>query len=199
MAYSKRAKRKAKKRRTCRAHEAVMEVIHAPRREPAEDPRIVVLNARARHFGPDLDAASVMLADPAGQAILLGARDADEAARLWDVFARYDAADETYFRRIIGRHRFANVARLDMLPERFETRADDRPDIRSEDERDRDAVNGWMRWQGALQSLGAHEASLIIRASRQTCGALVICGQISATGRAFVAAMRALRGVVERR
>ena len=85
-----------------------------------------------------------------------------------------------------------------MLPERFETRADDRPDIRSEDERDRDAVNGWMGWRGALQSLGAHDASLIIRASRQTCGALVIGGEVSTTGSAFVAAMRALRQVVDR-
>ncbi len=44
-----------------------MEVIHAPQREPAEDPRVVVLNARTRHLGPKIDAASVMLADPAGQ------------------------------------------------------------------------------------------------------------------------------------
>ena len=90
------------------------------------------------------------------------------------------------------------VARLDMLPERFETRADDRPDIRSEDERDRDAVSSWMRWQGALQALGAHDASLIIRASRQTCGALVIGGRLSTTGSVFVAAMRSMRQVVDR-
>lgn len=209
MAYSKRAKRALRRARAADGGADMPGLAETPKRHrdgryvestrrPAEDPRVVVLNARTRHFGPEVDAASVMLSDPAGQAIHLGARDADEAARLWDVFARYDAADETYFRRIIGRHRFANVARLDMLPERFETRADDRPDIRSEDERDRDAVNGWMGWQGALQSLGAHDASLIIRASRQTCGALVIGGEVSTTGSAFVAAMRALRQVVDR-
>lgn len=209
MAYSKGAKRRARRARAAEGHTDMPGLAETPKRKrdgrfaestrrPAEDARVVAFNARIRHFGPSVDAASVMLADPAGQAIHIGARDADEAGKLWDVFARYDAADERYSRRILGQPRFANVGRLDILPERFETRADDRPDLRSEDERDRDAVNGWMRWQGAMQSLGAHDAGLITRASRQTCGALVIGGRLSTTGAAFVAAMRMLRQVVER-
>ena len=206
-AYSKGAKRRAKRGRASGGD--LPGLASVPRRDgngcyvertrqQAEDPRVVALNARIRHFGPEVDAASVMLADPAGQAIHIGARDADEAGKLWDVFARFDAADETYFRRIIGQPRFANVGRLDMMPERFETRADDRPDLRTEDERDRDAVNGWMRWQGALQAIGAHDAGLIIHESRQTCVAMFIGGRLSTTGASFVAAMRSLRQVVER-
>lgn len=170
-----------------------MEVIYQPPAEPAEDPRVVVLNARTRHFGPACDPQSVMLADPAGQAIHLGASDADEARELYAVFCRFDRADETYMRRIIGRARFQAVSKLEILPEQFETRADDVIDPRSADEKDRDAVNTWMRWQGLLGRLSAREHTLIVGVSRHTAGPVHRDGALTPLGADFIAAMRALR------
>lgn len=167
--------------------------------EPVEDVRNVVQFARMRLHGLGKEAAlSIMASEQAGLAIHLGARDEDERGKLWAIFTRLDASDETYFRRIIGRPRFPNVAKLECLPETFETRPDDRPDARSDDDKDRDAVNGWMRWQGKLGCLAWHEAHLITRAARQTCPELVRGGRLTTTGAAFVAAMRILRMVDER-
>lgn len=191
--------RKRKKLRTCRqdAERAMAAEYIAP--EPVEDVRNVVQFARMRLHGLSKEAAmSIMASEQAGLAIHLGARDEDERGKLWAIFTRYDGADETYFRRIIGRPRFPNVAKLEYLPEVFETRPDDRPDARDEDEKDRDATNGWMRWQGKLGHLNSSEAGLITRAARQTCPDLVKGGRLTTTGAAFIAAMRILRTVDEK-
>lgn len=200
MAYSKRAKRQRRKGITKRDLEAVRETVHAPPPEPYEDPRVVVLNARARVMCKEPTPAllSDMIGEPSGQAITIGARDSAEASKLWDLFKRFDMADEVYFRRIIGRARFPNVARLEMLPERLETRDDDRPDHRDEDQKDRDASNNWARWHGLLGFLAAHERSAIIGASRRTTGDLHKGGKLTTAGQTFIAAMRILREVEER-
>lgn len=200
MAYSKKAKRQRRKSVTKRDLEAVREQIYAPQPEPYEDPREVVLGARARVMcvtqTPDL--LWDMISEEPGQAISIGATCKDEARKLWDIFKRYDGADALYFRRIIGRSRFPNVAKLEMLPERMETRDDDRPDDRSEEQKDRDAVKGWMRWQGLLGHMAAHERYAISSAARGTGSALHKGGKLTTAGQAFVAAMRILREVEER-
>lgn len=191
--------RKRRKLRSCRqdAERAMAAEYIQP--APVEDPRNVVQFARMRLHGLSKEAAmSIMASEQAGLAIHLGARDEDERGKLWAIFTRYDGADETYFRRIIGRPRFANVTKMEYLPETFETRPDDRPDARSDDEKDRDAVNGWMRWQGKLGCLDRSESWIITKAARQTCPALVTGGRLTTTGAAFVAAMRMLRDVDER-
>ena len=86
MAYSKGAKRRARRARAAEGHTDMPGLAETPKRKrdgrfaestrrPAEDPRVVAFNARIRHFGPSVDAASVMLADPAGQAIHIGGSD----------------------------------------------------------------------------------------------------------------------------
>ena len=74
----------------------------------------------------------------------------------------------------------------------------------------REMFSGRLRFDELREATGAADsvlarrlasmtdAGLITRASRQTCGALVIGGRLSTTGAAFVAAMRMLRQVVER-
>lgn len=199
MAYSKRAKRQRKKSVTKRDLEAVREMINPPPVEVYEDPRTVVIEARARIkcVTPSAEMLDEMNGEEPGQAISIGATCKDEARKLWDIFKRYDGADALYFRRIIGRSRFPNVAKLEMLPERMETRADDRPDDRSEEQKDRDAVNGWMRWQGLLGCMAAHERYAISSAARGTGSALHKGGKLTTAGQAFVAAMRILREVEE--
>lgn len=192
------AKRQAKKGK--RAHEAVRAVIYDAPAAPQEDPRLVVVKSRARIMGQKAgdDMLIDMYGEPAGQAIAVGARNGDEARKLWALFKRFDAADDTYFRRIIGRSRFPNVARLEMMPERMETRDDDRPDDRSEDQKDRDASNNWTRWQGLIGHLATHERSAVISASRHLSGDLQKSGTLTTSGQTFIAAMRVLAEIESR-
>lgn len=191
---------KLKKKNGKRHYERMQEAVNAPAPEPYVDPRSVVKEARARIMGLDPSDAMLteMLVSQPGQAIYAGARNADEARHLWAVFCAFDAADDAYSRRVIGRQRFPSVSRLEMMPERFETRADDRPDTRTEDEKVRDARNGMARWEGFMVSLGPYFRFCVVSAARQTCGTLIVDGRLTTAGEAFVRAMRALRECSER-
>lgn len=191
MARTKRQKLAAKARKTVRAlyGEYRDEATTAPR-EPQEDPRAVAIAARIRAGAPNADEAQrPMWGEAAGQAIAQQAPA--EAAELWDTFKRVDAADDAYARRFTGIRRFPNVAKLEMMPERFETRDDDRPDSRTPDEKDRDAVNDWMRWQGMLGRLSRDQHTVIVDAMRHR-ARLMHGGKPTVAGKAFVAAMQAL-------
>ena len=167
-------------------------------RERESDPRVVVLAARIRAGAKgEEDAARPIWGEPAGQAIALSC-EGDEARRLWDTFKRVDAADDTYARRYCGIRRFPNVGKLEYLPETMETRPDDRPDSRTTDEKDRDAVNEWMRWQGLFGRIGRDNHTAIVDAMRQR-ARLVHAGRATRAGAAFVAAMRALDDQYQRR
>lgn len=200
MSKARRRAARRKYRQTKRSIEERNEVMYPHPAEPAEDPRVVVMAARARIMGeePANDHLMGMLVEPAGRAIRIGARDSDEARKLWGVFSLLDAADETYFRRIMGKARFAKPSELEMMPEPFETRADDRPDYRSADEKDRDAVNRWMRWQGLLGRLAGHERYAITSMMRGTAAKPHDGNRLTTAGQAFVAAMRILRSEYDR-
>lgn len=167
-------------------------------REPEPDPRVVVLAARIRAGAKDGDdAIRPIWGEPAGQAIAMTC-DADEARRLWDTFKRVDAADDAYARRYCGIRRFPNVAKMEYLPESMETRPDDRPDGRTHDEKDRDAVSEWMRWQGLFGRIGRDNHTAVVDAMRQR-ARLVHAGRVTKSGAAFIAAMRALDDQYQRR
>lgn len=171
----------------------------APTREPVEDPRAVVLDARRRHNAqPDRDkVAADMWGDLAGRAIAI--HGGAEAPDLWGTFKALDAAAEAYFRRIIGRHRFPCAARLEYLPEAFETRPDEHPRrCLTEDEKDRAALNTWMRWQGYLGHLSSAEHSAIVSAMRQRV-MLSHAGRLTGAGAAFVSALTRLDAVARGR
>lgn len=181
-----------------------MEVVHATPTAPQEDPRSVVLSARCRALGkPDTkanrSAASwQILGDPAGRAIAADARDDIEAAKLWELFRRYDACHDAHHRRIIGRPRFPNVAKLEFLPETFETSADDSTDTRTPDEKDRDAANRWHRCTAVLYRLSRSEREAIMGALFQR-DVLTKGAKCTTAGRQFVMALRVVRDVEERR
>lgn len=168
------------------------------RKEREPDPRVVVLSARIRAGATNADDASRPIwGEPAGQAIAMTC-DTDEARRLWDTFKRVDAADDAYARRYCGIRRFPNVGKLEYLPETLETRPDDRPDSRTQDEKDRDAVNEWMRWQGLFGRIGRDNHTAVVDAMRQR-ARLVHAGRVTKSGAAFIAAMRALDDQYQRR
>jgi len=122
--------------------------------ESERDAQKTALEARARMVGAkDLDAMrSQALGEAAGRAIYLFA-DKDAAQRLWTVYAGLTAAEERYARTILGKSLHAKCAKIEIAPERFEARPDDQPDLRSEDERNRDTINAWARWRGYLGCL----------------------------------------------
>lgn len=194
---------KRKRGMSKREHEALRETIHARPVPAREDPRATVLSARCRHLGKadtrDNRAAAAwpILGDPAGLAISIASRDDEEAAKLWVVFCDYDAAHAAYHRRIIGKSRSPNVSRMEFLPERFETREDETVDTRSDDEKDRDAVNGWRRWSDMVSKLPKRER-IVLRAGLWLLADLTHGAKCTLIGRQFVNALRDLRDIAEK-
>ena len=167
-----------------------------------QDPQRTALEARCRMLGQAITAEALAEArNPAleGQVGLAIHHlcQGDEAARLWGVFREWDAAEDVYFRRVLGKARHAKTAKIEMMPEALETRPDDRPDLRSDDEKDRDASNRWAKWRGWIGHLAAYDQTALFD------GALgrydvYDGGKATNTGRAFVAALGRLADVVEK-
>ncbi|WP_424967323.1 hypothetical protein [Dinoroseobacter sp. S375] len=215
-AYSKGAKRRARKSNKA----DLPELAPVDRKQPngrlrrdtdyvaERDPQKTVIEARKRHSGnKDKDAMRhPAYGEPAGQALMASCKG-DEAETLWGTYKALTAAQDNYHRRILGKGLHPKTAKLEMMPDVVEARPDDQPDLRSEDERDRDTVNAWMRWQGHLGCLAAHHR-LSIHETRsdqvQVMGAVVdaknerIVAVVTGQGKRFVEAMRALQVFVDR-
>lgn len=163
------------------------------------NPARVALEVRAQQMGrskADWRAmAAQALGDPAGQALHL-AHDPEKAARLWSAYTGLTAAESRYHRTCLGKSMAAKVAKIEFLPETFEARDDDQPDLRDEDERHRDAANAWNRWLGYFNSLGLADRSIIQAVSRGWCEP-VRDGTLTDKGRDFVAAVEKLADVVD--
>lgn len=158
------------------------------------------LQARARMMGKDVRDAEEMrhqaLGEPAGRAIfsVLEGRD---AARLWDVYAGLTAAEARYAKIVLGVPINAKVAKIEFLPERMETNADDALDLRSDDEKHRDAVNSWMRWRGYVQHLDSRRQAAIWDVVRGRTEPMKD-GKVTASGGVLVLALRDLAEVVDK-
>lgn len=201
--YSKGAKRRAKK--------AMPEIAATPRRksrgrqrmaEIKADPEAqrTVLEARARQSGKAPKELTEMrdpaLGEGAGRAIHAIHRG-EAAKRLWSVYTGFTAAEATYAKHYLGLRLHANTAKLEMMVERIETRADDKPDFRTEEERSRDASNNWMRWRGYIMHLANPDQRVIFDVAYGRAEPMD-AGQITRTGLHFVSAMEQLADVVDR-
>lgn len=134
--------------------------------------------------------------EAAGRAITL-ARWGGQAERLLSAYRGLTAAEERYHRVVLGQSIHAKTAKLEMMPDRLETSADDAPpDLRSEEDRHRAAVNEWMRWKGYTQTLCAAHRSAIWNASRGLVE-LHRGDALTPHGRAFIQAIEALADVVD--
>lgn len=201
--YSKGAKRRAKK--------AMPELASAPRRktrgrkrmaEIKADPEAerTVLEARARQSGLQPKELTEMrnpaLGEAAGRAFY-AIRHPEQAKRLWSVYTAFTAAEAHYAKHYLGLRLHANTAKLEMMVERIETRADDKPDFRTEEERSRDASNNWMRWRGLIMHLANPDQRVIFDVAYGRAEPMD-AGQITTTGAHFVAAIERLADVVDR-
>lgn len=163
-----------------------------------EDPRAAFLNARCRRFGIDQTdenrsrMAGVHLCCDLGFVLEAACKPAD-IAPLWDVFSRWCRAEAVYRARYVGQREQPASAALTMVPETMETDPSLTVDVRSQDERDRDAVSGWMRWQGFFGHLPAQHRTVLHNARRQD-GPVLWSGAATEAG---LLALEALRGLAE--
>jgi len=167
---------------------------------PQEDARLTALNARCRHNAlPETDDNRRTVSHPAyeGHAtrvILHAGRDSDRLLTLW---GRIDADHHAYFLHVLNRPRFPNVAKMEILPDPFEARPDDRPDLRTPEEKASHAKAAWNRWRNLFKAMTGHERVMIddgIYGVRE----FVRDGKPTTSGMAFVAALRVVQGMVEK-
>lgn len=198
-AYTKGAKRRAKKA-------AMPGLATVPKKQPngrtrrtsghmgEKNPEKTVLEARARQSGKtpkDLtEMRHTAFGEDAGRAIY-ATHQGDTAKRLWDAYAALSGAYRRYLSTCIGASVDAKTAKIEMMPERFETSASDTPDMRSEEDRHRAALNAWTGWKIALDRLTLGQSAAIYSALHGW-GALMDAGEITAQGKRFVSAMDAL-------
>ena len=99
-------------------------------------------------------ARNPMLSDDAGRAIWLETGRGNptrEQAPLWSLLCDITRSYATYCASI-GKSPHAKCGKIEFLPERFEVRADDRPDLRSREEKDIAAARSWRSWKTAAKS-----------------------------------------------
>lgn len=206
-AYSKGAKRRAKQ-----ARKDMPGLEPIPKKQPngrtrrqqgEGDPRKAALDARCDRYGLERNVknrravSGAYSGSDAGRCIAY--RRADHAAsNLWSVWQGYCQANETYRARYIGVSESPKGASIDMAPERMETDQSHSVDPRSQEEKDRDAVSAYMRWEGLLMQLDRHQMTAIKAARTIDEGVLWMNSAPTLRGQTFISAisrLAALKGV----
>lgn len=205
--YTKGAKRRAKKaRKALEGHE----LAETPKRQPngqkrqradaPNDPQKTALQARVRQFGgKDTKTGRKALSDEfcgsqIGLVMKATCGDA-ECQRLWQTFRAWCAAEDQYRRRYLGQCEHAKGAAIAMVPDRLETDTSHSVDLRDPEQRDRDAVQTWMRWQGNLGKLSRQHMAALHDARLER---VVLWRDCEPTARGLVAldALKALHKIV---
>lgn len=135
--------------------------------EKSEDAMRTALTARARQMGLDptdpairADMARQIAGDAAGR-VLSMICDLDEAEALHGHWRAFCGARERYTRRVLLGSDHAKCGKMEMTPDHLQASAEDAPpDLRSEDERHRAAVNEWRVWQDALARAGLNASNI---------------------------------------
>lgn len=169
------------------------------------DPSEQLLALRARCRAAALPETEANLADArsaawegAGLALVaagLPERGKREAA-VWGAFL---GARVAYARHVLDSPRSGGVWLPAITPEVVETRPDDRPDLRSQDEKSRDAANAWAYWAGVSARLIPSHRTALTAALYAPAILLRDGGGITKAGMIFAAAMVALADEHERR
>lgn len=168
-----------------------------------DDPRNVVLNARARHAGLATSQTGRKIAEAPYMGSELGVvlfeiYGPDGATRLWNVWQGLCQAEDRYIYFHFGLRRTPRTAFLQQVRARVETE-DYRHDARSDEEKARDAANAWARWRGYLGHLPKGQQSLLLRTYEGLSPKLrrEQAGTTTATGHAVAMALKALADVLD--
>jgi hypothetical protein len=160
-------------------------------------PDRVALQARAKMMGSTKldDMRGQALGEAAGRAIYLK-HQGKTAERLWSVYSGLTSAEDRYARVVLGHSLHAKTAKVEFQQERFEARPDDQPDLRTEDEKHRDAVNGWARWRGYIGHLVSSDQAAIWAVVRGRADP-VVDAKLTGAGMRFIDALERLAKVVD--
>lgn len=136
------------------------------RADSPKDPRKTALQARCRHFGGEDTKAGrlAMSGQHSGSQIGMVMQAHLSVAKispLWQTFQSWCAAEATYRRRYIGQSEHPKAPAMAMTRDPVETDASHSVDLRDSDQKDRDAVNNWMRWQGYLGHLSSADQTAL--------------------------------------
>lgn len=151
---SKAAKRRAKKARITLpgGAEVTQRAKHDPRREPAQDARMVVWEARCRQEGIPVtketlrDVDDPMRGHEIGQCILDMNAGRKASREMWEIFLRAGAARWRYRILKIGQAANPQNAALPVIPEVFEVHGSLQADYRTAEERASAAVRANDEW-----------------------------------------------------
>ena len=166
--------------------------------KPHEDPRMPALAVRARLFSQKADLknmAAQHMGSDIGRAIQ--ACEPDDVARLWSVWQAWCMAEWTYSMRINSQTGSPKGSSIAFLPERIETDTGHTIDTRTPDQRDADAIRGWMIWRGYLGQLDAHEATALHHARREDGPPIWADCRPTVHGQVALDALKRLADVVE--
>ncbi len=157
----------------------------------------VVLEARARRMGRDgadeavrSEMRTAALGEAAGRVIHV--LRPDRASDLWATYKAITGAEETYLKRRLQMRVHPKVAKIEMVPEQVESRADHKPDLRSEEDKHRDAVNRWQEWVGELRALDLGQQAALWAVIRGWAEPLDPDGKATPAGERFVDALEML-------
>lgn len=157
----------------------------------------VALAARANHMGKDgsnpkvrAEMRSQSLAGQAGAALTLSTAP-DTAKRLAALYCDFCACYERYTRIALEVGCHAKSGKIEMLPNPMPDAMEYTPDLRTEDERHRAAINKWGEWKGRLNQIGVGHTSAIWTAFHGFRD-LHDGAKVTAAGARFVAAMELL-------
>lgn len=160
---------------------------------PLKAPTQARANIMAQKPSPSL--LDPMLESEAGRALWVVCGK-DERKKLYDLFLEYDVARMVYAGRVLNIQRFPAVSRMEYMPERLQASASDVVDMRSPEERVDAAKKAMREWDAKLDKLMLHQSRIIRSVSNRT-ETCVIDGDLTTAGMSFVAAMRALRNMLD--
>lgn len=135
---------------------------------------------------------SQSLTGQAGAALALSEAP-DTAKRLAALYGDFCACYERYTRIALEVGCHAKSGKIEMLPNPMPDAMEYTPDLRTEDERHRAAINKWGEWKHKLNQIGMGHASAIWTAFHGFRD-LHEGGKVTAAGARFVAAMVVLDG-----
>jgi hypothetical protein len=194
-ATSKAARRRNRRITLAKAEPVPQPPTQGARRDLDPDPAHIGLAARCRQAGMIISEANMqavkdpIFAHPAGFAIAKLAKDKAERDRMRDALFAIIGAYHAYCRSI-GKSPFASVMKIEFLAERFEARADDRPDLRTQQERDVAAAKKWRAEKARIEALGRSQSGALwdgVMVARD----MTREGKPTTAGEAFVHALRA--------
>jgi len=204
-AYSKAAKRRAKAEMPVLAASPKRGkdkcFIERTRQQPQDKtPDKAALEARCKMQGirADADNRTAMRAPYAGSdqgRCIAHGKTHDQAMRVWQVWQGYGQANLTYQSRYIGQSENPKGATLAMAPDRMETDQSHSVDLRDQDERDRDAVSNYMRWEGLMMKIDRKHMAAIKAARTVPEGVLWSDTAPTLAGYRFAEAIQALARV----